>query len=353
MANGDFTRSEIASQRDVWQKTLEKFSQQQGELSGALTGLSKRPFIVIGCGSTYYLALHAASVLRSVGVNAWALPSSELVFFPQAHLPGDFILLVLSRSGTTSESLWAMDAYRTAHPSTGKIISISCVPGTPMVAGSDIVLCSEFAQEKSVAQTRSFSSMALMVQALAGMLGDDMSRLERLARLPGALESMLAQIGDLPQRLGGDLGLDRLFFLGSGPFYGIACEMMLKTKEMTTSWAEAYHCLEFRHGPMSVVSSSTLLVGLISDSGAAAEMRVLREMKAKGALTLAFTESRGDYDWSGVDMLIETQTGLSDWERPVLYLPPVQWLAFYRALAKGLDPDSPTNLTQVVELERG
>jgi glucosamine--fructose-6-phosphate aminotransferase (isomerizing) len=348
--DNSFTRSEIASQPQVWTSTLNKFQPQFDSLAGGLRGLRSRPFLVIGCGSTYYLSLHAASVLRALGVDARAQPSSELVFYPQVHLVDSPVLLVISRSGTTSESLWGMDAYRKADVRSGVILSISCVPDTPLIAGSDLALLSEFAREQSVAQTRSFSSMAVMTQILAAGLVEDRSRMERLAALPGLLERILQEAGDLPGRLGRDLSLERFFYLGNGPYYGLACEMMLKTKEMTTSWSEAYHTLEFRHGPMSVVNANALVVGLISDSAQAEEVQVLREMKAKGARTLALCERRGDQDWSGVDDVVEIRSGLSEWERGALYLPAIQWLAYHRALAKGLDPDHPVNLSQVIEL---
>ncbi len=351
MAKGAFTHSEISSQPKVWQTTLDEILDQHRVLSQQLTGLERRPFVVTGCGSTYYLANHAASVLRSVGISAAAFPASELVFFPMRHLPKDFILLMISRSGTTTESLWAMKAYRKFMAEKSKIITITCVPGTPMIESSDVVLVSPAAKEKSVAQTRSFTSMALMVQLLAGMLTHDRNRLERLHSLPGVLETLVQQSGARFKELGQDLEIERIFYLGSGPFYGIASECMLKTKEMTCSWSEAYHVLEFRHGPMSVVTPGALVVGLVSDSAASNEIRVLSEMKAKGARTLAICEQRGDLDWSGVDDVIEVHSGLDEWERAALYLPLVQWFAFYRSLAKGLDPDAPVNLTQVVRLD--
>jgi glucosamine--fructose-6-phosphate aminotransferase (isomerizing) len=351
MGAGEFTRLEIDSQADVWTATVEKMAREWPANEAALAGARGRPFIVIGCGSTYYLAQHAASLLRSVGFTADAFPSSELALFPQEHLPADFVLLAISRSGTTTETLWAMDAYRAHFPSTGLIIIVTCVPGTPMVGMSDVVLLSEFAQEQSVAQTRSFTSMALMCQVVAALLSGDRSRMQALARLPQLLVDLLARNGNLPEQLGSDLSIDRLFYLGSGPFYGLACEAMLKTKEMTVSWSEAYHVLEFRHGPMSVVAPSALIVGMISDSAAQSEIDVLREMKALGGRTLAICEERGTLDWSGVDTVVELQSGLDEWQRPVLVLPLIQWLAFYRALAKGLDPDNPQNLTQVIVLQ--
>lgn len=350
MAQGEFTRHEIASQPEIWRVTYDKTVERKAELNARLNAWKDRPFIVIGCGSTHYLAMHTAAVLRSRGLLAWARPSSELVYYPQSYLPADFVLLVISRSGTTTESLWAMQAYRKQNPD-GAILSISCVPQTPMIAGSDIALVSEAAQEESVAQTRSFTSMALMVQILAASLSPDDQRLAQLQGMPAVLEKLFARYHDLMEITGRNTGFDRLFFLGSGPYYGLACEAMLKTKEMSSSWAEAYHTLEFRHGPMSVVQENTLITGLVSDQVAQAEIKVLQEMKQKGASILAFCEQRGSLDWGEIDWVIETQSGLDDWSRPLIYLPLIQWLAFYRSLAKGLDPDHPVNLTQVVSLE--
>jgi glucosamine--fructose-6-phosphate aminotransferase (isomerizing) len=350
MPNGEFTRQEIESQPQVWQHTYDQILAQAAELAPRLQALKDRPFVVIGCGSTYYLSAHTAAVLRHAGVQAWAFPSSELVFFPQADLPQDFVLLVISRSGTTTETLWAMDAYRrqAAHP---VVIAITCTPGTPMVAGADITLLAESAAERSVAQTRSFTSMVLMAQMLAAMLAGDELRLAGLQHAPQVARRLFERGHALAQEIGADPSIERFFFLGSGPYFGLANEAMLKTKEMSSSWAEAYNTLEFRHGPMSVVNEHTWVVGLISDAAGEAEIKVLREMKARGARLLAFCEQRGQLDWSGIDHMIEVESGLDDWSRPFLYLPLIQWIAFYRSLARGMDPDAPGSLSQVIVLE--
>lgn len=353
MGFGTKTRAEIASQPATWQATLEKMNEQWPSLVAQLAGLQKRRFILIGCGSTYYLAQHAAALLRAGGMQAQAFPSSEVTFFAHAALQEDAVLVAISRSGTTTETLWAMDAYRAYCARSGApgcIVTITCVPGTPMIEGSDVVLLADDAQEESVAQTRSFSSMAILCQVLVALLADDRSRLHALAPLPRLLDDLLARAGDLPARLGNNLACDRFFYLGSGAFYGFACEAMLKTKEMTVSWSEAYHTLEFRHGPMSVVAPSALVVGMISDTAAEAEIAVLRQMAKLGAQTLAICEQKGALDWSGIDEVLELRSGLDEWQRPVLLLPVIQWLALHRALAKQLDPDNPQNLTQVVVL---
>jgi glucosamine--fructose-6-phosphate aminotransferase (isomerizing) len=205
-------------------------------------------------------------------------------------------------------------------------------------------------QEQSVAQTRSFTSMLLLTQALAAVLARDEAGVERLHRLPDALEDLVARLGDLPQQLGADQDIERIFFLGGGPLYGLANEAMLKTKEMSLSYAEAYHPLEFRHGPMSMVNERTLVVGLLSDTALAEELRVLEDMRGLGACTLALTEDGSVFSGWQPDHLVELCSGLDEWERGPLYLPVIQRMAYHRAVAKGLDPDRPHNLTAVVEL---
>jgi glucosamine--fructose-6-phosphate aminotransferase (isomerizing) len=138
--------------------------------------------------------------------------------------------------------------------------------------------------------------------------------------------------------LGENLELNRLFFLGSGSHYGLACEAMLKMKEMSLTHSEAYQFLEFRHAPMSMVHDRTLIVGLVSSAALPHEVAVL-------ALT---PERLAD---GLVDYQLLLPAELNDWERGPLYLPVAQLIAYYRSVAKGLNPDLPHGLTAVVNLD--
>jgi glutamine---fructose-6-phosphate transaminase (isomerizing) len=350
MTKGVFTRDEIASQPEIWRKTLEGFLPQIKKLPGGPEHAAKKQFLVTGCGSTHYLSLSTAAVLRSRGISAWGYPASEIVHFPSLLPVGDAWMLAISRSGTTTETGWALDTFRKLYPN-GKVVVITTQPEVEMARGADLLLACPAAQEESVAQTRSFTSMYLLAEAFAGALAGDAETLTRLQTLPNTLEKLLTRVGALPQRIGEDLSIERIFFLGGGPLYGLASECMLKTKEMTCSWAEAYHPLEFRHGPMSVVNHQTLVVGLISDSQQDAEIKVLQDMQKLGARILAITENANKPEYQGFEDVVELRSGLTEWERGALYLPVVQWIAYYRALAKKLDPDQPENLTAVVELK--
>jgi glucosamine--fructose-6-phosphate aminotransferase (isomerizing) len=227
---------------------------------------------------------------------------------------------------------------------------VTCDPDSPLAQQADYVLAAPDAQEESVAQTRSFVSMFILTQALAATLARDAEALSDLHRLPDALEDLTARLGSLPKQIGADLGIERFFFLGGGLFYGLACEAMLKMKEMTLSNSEAYHPMEFRHGPMSMVDGRALVVGLLSDTGLSQEIHVLQDMHNLGARTLALVEDASVFaDWHP-DHTIELCSSLGEWARGALYLPALQRMAFHRAEAKGLNPDRPTHLTAVVEL---
>jgi len=298
---------------------------------------------------THYLAQTAAATLAAcTGIPSRAFPSSEVLLFPKTVPTGRTLLLAVSRSGTTTETLWVLERFRKAKA--GLILVVTCYAESSLAQQADFALVAPDAQEHSIAQTRSLTSMLVLVQALTAVLARDEAMLERLHRLPEALENLVTRLGDLPQRLGQNLDIARFFFLGGGPLYGLANEAMLKTKEMSLSYAEAYHPLEFRHGPMSMVDEHTLVVGFLSDSGLAKELRVLEDMQRLGGRTLALIEAASAFSNWRADHVIELRSGLNEWERGPLYLPLLQRLAYHRAIAKGLNPDRPHNLTAVVEL---
>ncbi len=344
-----FTWHEITSQPEVWRATLEAFLGEREALERFLGTREFGPLFAIGCGSTHYLALSAAAgSMLSAGRHARAFPSSELVFFPRLIPPSPVLLLAISRSGTTTETLWALDTFRKANP--GPVMAVTCYPDSPLARGADWVLDASLAQEESVAQTRSFGSMLLLVQALAAVLARDDAMLAALERLPGLLTQLVARHSGMAETVGKDLTIERIFYLGNGPLYGLACEGMLKMKEMSLSYAEAYHFLEFRHGPMSMVNERTLVVGMVSQAAAQHEVSVLRHMERLGARVLALVEDAAVLgDWRPA-YLVEAQSGLDDWPRGLLCLPVLQQLAYHRSIAKGLNPDRPQHLSAVVEL---
>lgn len=339
---GTFTRNEIFSQPDVWSSALYSLKRQAVALRQFFRKGGYRQVLFTGCGSTYYLSLAAAAVFQSQnGIAARGLPASEIwLDAGTAYSAQDKTLLVaVSRSGSTTETLRAVEAFR--QRGHGDVMTLSCYPDAPLATMGDVNLLFGEAQEESVAQTRAFSTLYLATVALAFIYAGNDEGLDQMERLQVAGKEMLARYAALAAEFGRNLGIERTYFLGSGARYGLACEVSLKMKEMTLSHSEPFHFLEFRHGPMSMVNEHTLLVGLVSDARRAQETQVLIEMKQRGATVLSL---------AGHDADIEFDCSIAEDARAVLYLPVLQLMAFERALAKGLNPDRPNNLTAVVEL---
>jgi glucosamine--fructose-6-phosphate aminotransferase (isomerizing) len=350
MSKESYTWQEIVIQPETWRGTLKHLGETGSGPGEFIPRLAGKQIIFIGCGSTHYLAQSASACLSHVtGISSCALPSSEVWLYPESIQPEKSALIAVSRSGTTTETLLATRKFREAGG--GPIVAITCYPESGLAKAADFVLEAVPGQERSIAQTRSFTSMLLLCQALIAAFMGKATESTRLGALPDALERLTQRMGEIPARVGRDLSIHQMVFLGGGPLFGLASEAMLKTMEMSLTDASAFHPREFRHGPMSLTGGETLVIGLLSDRGARCETDVLADLQGLGARTLVVAEDASRLGGLKPDYLIELRSGLEDWERLPLFLPPLQHLAFHRAVAKGLDPDRPRNLRAVIELQ--
>jgi len=342
---GRFTRKEILSQPEVWNTTLNNWSDVNIQSFPSVEDYQQALFI--GCGSTYFLSRWAARLNESyTGVISRAAPSSEFLLHPDSWLKKDrpTLLVATSRSAATTETVKAIEVFKENYQ--GDVITITCNPEEKMGSQSPFLLAAPYAMEKSIAQTRSFSSM-MLAHAFLIERGLPKNISEHMQKKAAAL---LDQYSEKISKIGNDASIQGFFFLGSGALYGLANECMLKMKEISLSYSESFHTMEFRHGPMSMVNHHTLVVGLLGDSNQDQELAVLKEMKAMGAHTIAIMESAPD-NIEGIDDLIILDSELPLLWRSALYLPTMQWLAYKRGILNGMDPDNPNNLNAVVILD--
>lgn len=339
--NGQHTYQEITTQPAAWEDALAAYAKAAPDIIESWQTVAPNQVIFIGCGSTHFLSQAAAALLQqTTGIPARACPASELLLFDKTVVadPGNTLLVAVSRSGTTTETITAVSHFQ--RQGGAAVWAITCYPDSPLAQMADIVLPTTAAQEQSIAQTRSFASMMVMAQALAAHLGGE--EWTRLHELVEHGRNLITQTAPIMQQLAARQELVRFTFLGSGSQYGIANEAMLKMTEMSLTVANAFHFLEYRHGPMSMANEETAVIGLLSPAAATHEQQVLDEMATKGTATLALSPNGGD---------IKLPADLPAWAYPVLYLPPMQLLGYYRAISKSLDPDNPRNLTAVVYLD--
>jgi fructoselysine-6-P-deglycase FrlB-like protein len=286
--------AEVASQPACWLRAA--------GLASGVGGLLPAPgerVAVTGCGTSWFIAQAYAALREESGQGETdAFAASEMPV--RRHYDR---VVVLSRSGTTTEILQLLDRLDGAVPT----VAITADAQTPVagVAGATIAL--DFADERSVVQTR-FATTELAL--LRAHLGQDMTA------VAAAAQTALAE--PLPAAL---TGARQFTFLGTGWTCGLANEAALKLREAAGMWTEAYPAMEYRHGPISVTGPGSVvwLLGPAPDGLPA-------EVAAAGGLAW-----QSDRD-------------------PLAELVVVQRLAATVARARGLDPDRPRNLTRSVIL---
>lgn len=348
---GEHSLREILAQPQCWEACLKELpgliaAQRLRETFG-----SAREWLFVGCGSSYYIALSAAASWGEItGLRARAVPASELLLFPDLALAGsnDIAAAVISRSGRTSEAVRAAEILGGERkiPTLG----ITCTPGEALEKICTRTVVLQAVDEKSTVMTQSFTSMLLALQYAAGVLAVKQTFLKALERLPDLAEPILAVLNPRIRDFTASYRFDDYIALGQGPFYGLACECALKLSEMSVSYGQSFHTLEFRHGPKSVVSAETLIMFLISETGRAAECTVLHEMKELGGTTLTIVNRADLRSRASSDLVVELGFEIPEFARLAAYVFAGQLVGLYTGLGKGLDPDNPRNLTRVVEL---
>ncbi|MEW2069415.1 SIS domain-containing protein [Streptomyces sp. NPDC007346] len=285
---------ELASQPDCWQRAAEMADGVAGRLPAAGERIA-----VVGCGTSYFMAQAYAALREGSGQGETdAFAASE---FPAGRRYDRIV--ALSRSGTTTEVLGLLARVRGA---TRRTVVIGD-PDSPMAAAADDTVVLDFADEKSVVQTRFATSALTLLRAHLGLHTDAVVE-----------DAQVAISEPLPAGL---VECTQFTFLGQGWSVGLANEAALKMREAALAWSEAYPAMEYRHGPISISTRSTA-TWMLGDAPAG----LSDEVHATGARWVA----------GGLDPLAE--------------LVRVQRLALAIADARGLDPDRPRHLTRSVIL---
>jgi glutamine---fructose-6-phosphate transaminase (isomerizing) len=349
MSEPSLTYAEIRKQPVSWTETIRQVPALWEEMRGKIPIGEVTHALFMGSGTSLYIGQTAAHCFMEItGITASAIPTSEAFLSAASTVPrsGRVVAFIISRSGTTSEALIAATYLRQNHPHV-TTVGVTCNEGTELAARCEHCIVLPFASERSVVMTQSFTTMLLALQVVAALVSDNDALLDAFAGLPAALDQQLPAIEELTQRVGTDTTYDTTIFLGLGPNQGLAEEGTLKLKEMTQSTCEAYNPMEFRHGPISIVDERTLVVLFEGVRESAYLPDVRRDLKRHGARVIAI----GPHDATGTDEKLVIGGNIPDLARCVLYLPFAQLFAYHRALARGLDPDRPRNLNQVVVLD--
>ena len=347
----EHTLAEIYSQPHIWAET-DSHLQKSGILHRFSEIFSPRsPWLFVGCGSSYYLSQLIASLwTKHCYIPATAVPSSELLFAPEETLRrvGAEQIVLISRSGETTEVLRAAELLQ-AHK-TVQTLGVTCNPQSILEKLCTHCFKLDWADEKSTVMTRSFTAILLAFQRLGlRFVGDD-QHTTALNELPRQGQVWLKANAEKIQSFAAKRKVADYVFLGQGVHYWLAQEAGLKITEMSSSYAQVYHSLEFRHGPRSIAGPDTLITFYISDAAKEAEITLVRELKQLGAVTAVIVNRATPELKEHSDLLVELALDVPEFARYAVSAIPAHLLGTAVGLRKGLNPDAPKNLTRAVVL---
>jgi glucosamine--fructose-6-phosphate aminotransferase (isomerizing) len=347
---GAYSLAEILFQPECWTDCLKRL--EEGD---AIREIGKRfakssEWIFVGCGSSYYIAqAAAASWIAITGTRARAVPASEILLFPDLIFDSmkEFVPVLISRSGKTSEVLRVAQVLNEKQIPT---LAVSCASREKLESIATASILLPAADEQSTVMTRSFTSMLLALQYLAATLAGDTTLLQSFRELPTLAEKVLADLPNKVREFVNHNPFSDYVCLGQGPYYGLACESALKVMEMSRTYAQSFHTLEFRHGPKSIVNDAVLVTFLLSEKNHAAEVEVVEEIKELGGKTLVVANHISRRARAAADLIVELDCALPEISCLAPFAFAGQLVGFYTAMGKGLDPDRPANLSRVVLL---
>ncbi len=318
---------------------------------------SMRRVVMVACGTSWHAALVGKYMVEQLaGVGVEVDIASEFRY-RKPIVGSRTLLVVISQSGETADTLAAM---RQAKAQGATTLAICNVVGSTMTREADATLYTHAGPEIGVASTKAFTTQLTVLYLLALHLGrangrlsgdDEATLLRDLITLPTVVEEALACAPACEALAKGLAERRDVLYLGRGIHFPIALEGALKLKEISYIHAEGYPAGEMKHGPIALIDEAMPVVCLLPDDELKEKMLSnVEEVRARDGAPLVVTQA------SLVASLPEgteaiTVPPCSRYLCPVVMVVPLQLLAYYVALRRGTDVDQPRNLAKSVTVE--
>ena len=312
---------------------------------------------IVACGSAWHVGMAAQYVIEDMAeVPVRVELASEFRYRKRLLGPGSLVI-VISQSGETADSLAALRAAKAMGVPTLAVVN---VVGSSIAREADHVLYTLAGPEIAVATTKAYSAQlsalyafALELALVKGKLNEERygALIGELLSLPEKMELALKDKARIQWFASRHANARDIFFIGRGLDYAICLEGSLKMKEISYIHSEAYAAGELKHGTISLVEDGTLIVGALTQRDVLEKtVSNMAECRARGAylVSLAGEGSRKESAFADFSLFVpETDPHFMG----SLAIIPLQLLAYYTSVSKGLDVDKPRNLAKSVTVE--
>ena len=312
---------------------------------------------IVACGSAWHVGMVAQYVIEDLARIPVRVELASEFRYRNPIIDKDALVIIISQSGETADSLAAL---REAKSRGIKTIGIVNVVGSSIAREADNVFYTLAGPEISVATTKAYSTQLIASYILAiefamvrGQINQEQydGFLSELSELPDKIQKIIDDKERLQWFASKQANAKDIFFVGRGIDYAISLEGSLKLKEISYIHSEAYAAGELKHGTISLIEDGTLVIGVLTQNDLYEKtISNMVECKSRGAYLMGLT-TYGNYN---IEDTVEFATYIPKTDghfAASLAVIPLQLLAYYVSVAKGLDVDKPRNLAKSVTVE--
>jgi glucosamine--fructose-6-phosphate aminotransferase (isomerizing) len=312
---------------------------------------------IIACGTSYHAGLVARYWIESLARLPCSVEVASEFRYRQPLASPNTLVVALSQSGETADTLAAV--HEAKNLGFGPVLAICNVPESSLVRTADMVLMTHAGPEIGVASTKAFTTQLLALLMLTVVLGRHNGMIPHTEKmivmgmlsLPKRLEKILELSPQVKQWAEQFANKNHALFLGRGVHYPIAMEGALKLKEISYIHAEAYPAGELKHGPLALVDDNMPVIAVAPNNSLQEKLKSnLQEVHARGGQLFIFANHHGIMQPSDFAKIMELGE-IDEVISPILYVVPLQLLAYHIAVIKGTDVDQPRNLAKSVTVE--
>ena len=312
---------------------------------------------IVACGSAYHVGVVAQYVMEDLAKIPVRVELASEFRYRKPLLDPDGLVIVISQSGETADSLAAL---RLAKDKGLRTLGIVNVVGSSIAREADNVFYTLAGPEISVATTKAYSTQLIAAYCLAiqfarvrGEITDDVysTYLEELKTIPDKIEKILEDKERIQWFAAKVANSKDIFFIGRGIDYAVSLEGSLKLKEISYIHSEAYAAGELKHGTISLIEDNILVIGVLTQSELYEKtISNMVECKSRGAYLMGLT-TFGNYNTEDTADFTVYIPKIDEHFAASLAVVPLQLLGYYVSVAKGLDVDKPRNLAKSVTVE--
>ena len=312
---------------------------------------------IVACGSAYHVGVAAQYVMEDLTKIPVRVELASEFRYRKPLLDPDGLVIVISQSGETADSLAAL---RLAKDKGLRTLGIVNVVGSSIAREADNVFYTLAGPEISVATTKAYSTQLIAAYCLAiqfarvrGEITDDVysTYLEELKTIPDKIEKILEDKERIQWFAAKVANSKDIFFIGRGIDYAVSLEGSLKLKEISYIHSEAYAAGELKHGTISLIEDNILVIGVLTQSELYEKtISNMVECKSRGAYLMGLT-TYGKYEVEDTVEFTVYIPKIDEHFAASLAVVPLQLLGYYVSVAKGLDVDKPRNLAKSVTVE--